>query len=69
MTADGTEGRGRGGAGGRARVVGVLLVGAFVALLVYGVLAQAPDTGIDDSLARAKAPEAPDFDLPVLQAG
>ena len=42
---------------------------AFVALLAYGVLTQAPDTGIDDSLARAEKPAAPDFELPVLLGG
>ena len=70
MTAEGAEGESeRSGAGRVARSLGVLLVVGFVALLVYGVLAQAPDTGIDDSLARAEAPGAPGFELPVLQAG
>jgi cytochrome c biogenesis protein CcmG/thiol:disulfide interchange protein DsbE len=70
MTGTGTEPRVRGDATGRAaRVLGVLMVAAFVTLLVYGVVAQAPDTGIDDSLARAEAPQAPSFDLPVLHPG
>jgi cytochrome c biogenesis protein CcmG/thiol:disulfide interchange protein DsbE len=70
MTVEDTHApRDRGTAGRVARLVGGLLVVGFVALLVYGVLAQAPDTGIDDSLARAEAPEAPGFDLPVLHGG
>ena len=57
------------GTGRAVRALGILLAVAFVALLVYGVLAQAPDTGIDDSLARADAPSAPGFELPVLHPG
>ena len=70
MSADAPEAAERVGAGGRvARIAGLLLLAGFVALLVYGVLARAPDTGIDDSLARAQAPAAPGFDLPVLAQG
>ena len=58
------------GVGGRvARASGILIAAAFVALLVYGLMAQAPQTGIDDSLARSEAPRAPGFDLPVLHEG
>lgn len=58
------------GVGGRvARAVGMLTAAAFVALLAYGLLAQAPQTGIDDSLARSESPPAPGFDLPVLHEG
>jgi cytochrome c biogenesis protein CcmG, thiol:disulfide interchange protein DsbE len=70
MTRNGTEPRVRADATGRAaRVLGVLIAAAFVTLLVYGVVAQAPDTGIDDTLARAEAPRAPGFELPVLHPG
>lgn len=58
---------------GRARLAlratGLLLATAFVALLTYGVLAQAPDTTIDDQLARARTAPAPGFELEVLQRG
>ena len=56
-------------AGHAARIVGLLVTAGFIALLAYGVLTQAPDTTIDDRLARAEKPTAPDFDLPVLQRG
>jgi len=51
------------------RVVGFLAAGAFVALLVYGVLAQAPNRTIDDALLSSQAVEAPGFDLWVLERG
>lgn len=44
------------------------LVG-FIALLGYGVLAQAPDTTIDDALVRSEAVVAPRFELASLQRG
>ena len=53
--------------GGRA--LAALVAIAFVVLLAYGVLTQAPDTGIDDSLARQETPAAPGFVLPVLHRG
>ena len=37
--------------GTAARAFGVLCAVAFVALLGYGIIAQAPDTTIDDALA------------------
>jgi cytochrome c biogenesis protein CcmG, thiol:disulfide interchange protein DsbE len=43
--------------------------GALIALLVYGVIARSPDTTIDDSLARGVPPEAPGFELAVLEPG
>ncbi len=52
-----------------ARLISVLLVGLFFALLVYGLLAKAPNTGIDESLARSKPAAGPGFELPVLQPG
>lgn len=52
-----------------ARVISLLLVGAFLALLVYGLVAKATDTTIDESLARSKPAKAPGFELPVLQQG
>ena len=51
------------------RTTAILAIVAFVALLVYGLLAQAPETGIDDSLSQQQAPPAPGFALPVLRAG
>ena len=51
------------------RVVGLLAAAGFVALLVYGVAARAPDTTIDASLAGGEAIPAPGFDLEVLQRG
>lgn len=41
----------------------------FLALLAYGLTNQAPDTGIDESLARAEPAAAPAFELPLLQRG
>lgn len=51
------------------RGAGALAAVAFIALLVYGVLAKAPKTGIDDSLLQQQAPPAPGFALPLLRAG
>jgi cytochrome c biogenesis protein CcmG, thiol:disulfide interchange protein DsbE len=42
---------------------------ALVGLLGYGIVAQAPDTTIDDDLARGRARPAPTFTLAVLDAG
>lgn len=56
-------------AGGRAtlpKAALVLGVAAFVGLLLYGVLSQAPDTGIDQALAESRPAEAPLFELPVM---
>ncbi|MGH2950090.1 MAG: TlpA family protein disulfide reductase [Solirubrobacteraceae bacterium] len=51
------------------RWLGVLAAAGFVGLLVYGVMAQAPDRTIDDALARAEAVDAPGFELDVLERG
>ncbi len=51
------------------RWLGVLAAAGFVGLLVYGVMAQAPDRRIDDALARAEAVDAPGFELEVLERG
>jgi cytochrome c biogenesis protein CcmG, thiol:disulfide interchange protein DsbE len=51
------------------RLAALGLVGAFVALLAYGLLSKATDTRIDDSLARNEAVPAPSFELEVLQRG
>jgi len=51
------------------RCAGVLAVAGFVALLVYGVLAQSPDRSIDDALVRQQAIDAPGFELDVLASG
>jgi cytochrome c biogenesis protein CcmG, thiol:disulfide interchange protein DsbE len=52
-----------------ARALGVLVAAGFVALLVYGVLAQSPDTTIDDGLADGRSTSAPGFELDVLEPG
>jgi len=51
------------------RALGVLTVVGFIALLVYGLAAQSPDSTIDDALAQARATSAPGFELEVLQRG
>jgi cytochrome c biogenesis protein CcmG, thiol:disulfide interchange protein DsbE len=55
--------------GRAARWVGVLAASSLVALLVYGVAAQAPDRTIDDALSRADAVDAPGFEFEILQRG
>jgi cytochrome c biogenesis protein CcmG/thiol:disulfide interchange protein DsbE len=51
------------------RWLGALAAAGFIGLLVYGVMAQAPDRTIDDALARAEAIDAPGFELDVLERG
>jgi cytochrome c biogenesis protein CcmG/thiol:disulfide interchange protein DsbE len=51
------------------RAVGAVIVVGFIALLVYGLTAQSPDSTIDDALAQARATSAPGFELDVLQRG
>lgn len=59
--------------GGPLRLLGrglvAVLAAAFVALLVYGVLTQAPDASIDDALAAGQAAPAPGFSLEILERG
>jgi cytochrome c biogenesis protein CcmG/thiol:disulfide interchange protein DsbE len=52
-----------------SRVLALVALALFVALLVYGVLSKSADTTIDSSLADAKAPPAPGFELEVLERG
>lgn len=52
-----------------ARIGALLAVALFLALLAYGLVANAPNTGIDDGLARGAAQPAPGFELAVLQEG
>jgi cytochrome c biogenesis protein CcmG, thiol:disulfide interchange protein DsbE len=59
----------RPGLGRVVRLLGLLAVIGFVAVLVYGVLGRSPDTTIDDALARREAVPAPGFALDVLTAG
>lgn len=47
----------------------VLLCGAFFAVLVYGLTTRAPDGGIDQSLADARAAVAGPLALPLLATG
>lgn len=49
--------------------IGTTLTGAFVALLVWGVLTAAPDSTIDDNLARNRPAPAPGYRLEILQRG
>jgi cytochrome c biogenesis protein CcmG/thiol:disulfide interchange protein DsbE len=42
---------------------------ALVALLVYGVAANDPDTGIEEALGRGERPAAPEVQLPKLDGG
>lgn len=51
------------------RAVALLLAGGLVALLAFGLIARAPDTTIDDALARGTAVPAPGFSLEVLTEG
>jgi cytochrome c biogenesis protein CcmG/thiol:disulfide interchange protein DsbE len=71
MAAEGstTERRRRGRVETALRWLGVLAAAAFVGLLAYGLMAQAPDRTIDDALARAEAVDAPGFELDVLELG
>jgi cytochrome c biogenesis protein CcmG/thiol:disulfide interchange protein DsbE len=50
-------------------VIAAAAAAAFLGLLAFGVLAQAPNTAIDDSLAQGRTAPAPAFDLAVLQRG
>jgi len=52
-----------------SRALALTLLGLFVALLIYGLLSKAADTTIDSSLAEAKAPPAPAFELELLERG
>ena len=51
------------------RLAALVAITAFVALLVYGLVAKAPDTTIDDALGRRQATPAPGFDLEALTGG
>jgi len=51
------------------RLIMALVMAGFLGLLAYGVLARAPDTTIDDALARARPVPAPGFALSVLARG
>lgn len=57
--------------GGRpgVRLAAALLVGAFLALLVYGLVARSGGGSLDSELARGRTPAAPQFTLPVLVRG
>jgi len=51
------------------RVLSLVAVVAFVALLAYGLLSGNADTTIDSGLAEGEAPLAPEFELEVLSRG
>jgi cytochrome c biogenesis protein CcmG, thiol:disulfide interchange protein DsbE len=61
--------RRRGPLGYLSRALALMLLGLFVALLVYGLMSKAADKTIDSSLAEAKAPAAPPFELELLDRG
>ena len=52
-----------------SRLLVLALTGGFIALLANGLFSSAPDTNIDDSLARDEAAAAPSFELEVLDHG
>lgn len=52
-----------------SRTVALVVLALFLALLAYGLLSQSADTTIDSSLAEAKAPPAPGFELELLERG
>jgi cytochrome c biogenesis protein CcmG/thiol:disulfide interchange protein DsbE len=51
------------------RVAGIALAVGFVALLVYGLTTEAPNSTIDDALSEGRAVPAPDFELAPLTGG
>lgn len=51
------------------RVVAIVAVALFVALLAYGLLSKATNRSVDESLAKGSAPPAPEFDDVVLDRG
>lgn len=59
----------RGRSAGVGKLVALAVLALFVGLLAYGLIAQAPDSTIDDALARREASPAPGFDLPRLNDG
>ena len=63
------ETRRSGRVGTVVRAAGAVLAAAFVALLVFGLIARAPDSTIDDRLAKAEPAPAPGFELAVLADG
>lgn len=48
---------------------GLGVAASFIALLAFGLLAGAPDTTIEDGIARGQPVDAPGFDLDVLETG
>lgn len=50
-------------------VLSALVAVGLVSLLIYGVIARSPRTGIDESLAQARPASAPPFRLRVLRRG
>jgi cytochrome c biogenesis protein CcmG/thiol:disulfide interchange protein DsbE len=52
-----------------ARGMAILVLICFLLLLAFGLLSQSADKTIDTSLAEAKAPPAPGFELELLQRG
>jgi cytochrome c biogenesis protein CcmG, thiol:disulfide interchange protein DsbE len=50
-------------------VLSALLVGGFIALMVFGLTAGKVDTSIDSAIAKGELKESPDFTLPVLAYG
>lgn len=49
--------------------IGLVLAASFVGLLAFGLLTRAPDSSIDDALAKAQPAQSPGFKLEVLTGG
>lgn len=61
-----TEARSRGTA---RKAMLVIVVLAFIGLLFFGLVRDAPETGIDDALEQGRTPTPPGFTLPALDTG
>lgn len=68
MGADRTPTRPRHPSLARPIAAGIAVL-ALLLLLIFGLIQKAPDTTIGDSLAEGKPPDAPGFDLEVLEEG
>lgn len=51
------------------RMIAVIAVALFIALLAFGLFSKATNRSVDESLAKGTAPPAPEFNDEVLEAG